>query len=137
VPDDVIDCGVGINDKAMIDLLDAEPFSCETVNRSAIGEGPHLRIGAVRRVRGRIYAVRVRCPRKLKHRCKGTLELALTRRGLRPAKGKRYSIKAGRRRTLKVHLPRRVRKRRRVFVRSTEKGDVAGKKTTLARRRVR
>jgi hypothetical protein len=143
VPDDVIDCGVGINDKALIDLLDAEPFSCETVNRSAIGEGPHLVIGAVHRVRGRTYAVRLRCPRKLKHRCRGSLELALTRHGLGPAKARRYSIRAGRRRTLRVRVTRRDARRlrrrraRRGFVRSVEKGDVTGRKTTLARRRLR
>ena len=127
VPDELIDCGSGTNDDALIDLLDAEPISCETVDRSAIGEGPHLVIGAVRRIRGRSYAVGVRCPRRLRHRCRGTLELALTRRGLRPARGRRYSIRAGRRRTLRVRVTRRDARRlrrrraRRGFVRSVRR----------------
>jgi hemolysin type calcium-binding protein len=143
VPDELIDCGSGGADSARIDLLDPDPTGCETVARSAIPEGPHVRIGAIRRVRGRTYSVRLSCPDKLKHPCRGTLELALTRRGLRPARGRRYSIRAGRRRTLRVRLTRRdarkLRGLRRAsgFVRSTEKGDVAGKKTTLARRRLK
>src|SRR5215213_4861885 len=97
VPDEFIDCGSG-TDSALIDLLDPNPVGCETVARSAIGEGPHVRIGTVRRVRGRarMRAVRLRCPRRLRHRCKGRLELALTRRGLGPARASRYSIRAGR-----------------------------------------
>jgi hemolysin type calcium-binding protein len=141
VPDEVIDCGGG-TDNALIDLVDPDPLGCEVVARSAIGEGPHVRIGSARRVRGRTFAVRLGCPRKLKHRCKGSLELALTERGLRPAKGTRYSIKAGRRRTVRLRLARRDARRLRTrgssrgFVRSIEKGDVAGKKTTLALRRL-
>jgi hypothetical protein len=143
VPDELIDCGPGAADSASIDLLDPAATGCETVARSAIGEGPHVRIGAVRRVRSRTHAVSLRCPRKLKHRCKGALELALTRRGLRRAKGQRYSIKAGRSRTVRVLLTRRDARRLRTrrsssgFVRSVEKGDVAGKKTTLALKRLK
>ena len=140
VPDQVIDCGAGISDTARIDLLDPDPTGCEVVARSAIGEGPHVRIGPARPLRGRAYAVKLRCPRKLKHRCKGTLEIALTARSLRRAKAKRYSIRAGGRRTVRVRLTRndarRLRRLRRSrgFVRSLEKGDIAGEKTTLARR---
>ena len=144
-PDELIDCGETLGDKASIDLLDPDPIGCETVDRSAIREGPHVAIGALRRVRRRprVRAVRLRCPRRLGHRCRGRLELALTRRGLDRAPSKRYSIRAGRRRTVRVRLSRRDTRRlrrrrvRRAFVRSTERGDVAGKKTTLALRRLR
>jgi Ca2+-binding RTX toxin-like protein len=146
-PDAEIDCGEGSTDKTSIDLLDPEPTDCETVNRSAIGEGPHLRVGAVRRVGRRTYSARVRCPRGLKHRCKGALKLALRRQGLDRARTRAYSIGAGRRGRVRVRLSAadvravdRLRARgRRVdgFVESTEKGDVAGNKTTTAKRRLR
>ncbi len=136
VPDELIDCGGGTGDEALIDLLDPDPVGCETLFRSAIGEGPHLSIGTARRGRRGAYAVRLRCPRALGHRCRGTLKLGLTRRAAQRGKGTRYSIRAGRRLTARVRLSGRGR-RRRGFVRSVEKGDVAGRKTTLALRRLR
>ena len=143
VPDQLIDCGPGTADTTKIDLLDPDPAGCESVARSAIGEGPHLRIGRVRRARGGAFAVGLSCPRRLGHRCRGSLELAVSSRGLGPARAKRYSIAAGRGRTVKLRLGRRDSRRlrrlrrRSVLVRSLERGDVAGKKTTLARRRLR
>jgi hypothetical protein len=142
VPDQLIDCGPGTGDGARIDLLDPDPTGCEGVERSAIREGPHVRIGSVRRVEEGTYAVRLSCPRKLKHRCRGTLELALTERGLERAEETRYSIRAGRRGTVRVRVSPGDARRlgrlptRRAVVRSLEKGDVAGDKTTLARRRL-
>ena len=142
VPDEQLDCGGG-TDSALIDLTDPEPVGCESISRSAIREGPHVRIGRVRRARGRSVRVGLRCPRSLGHRCRGRLEVALTRRGLRPAPGARYSIRAGRSATVRVRLMRRDARRlrgrrvRRGLVRSTERGDVAGRKTTLGVRRIR
>jgi Ca2+-binding RTX toxin-like protein len=137
VPDEVIDCGPG-TDSATIDLLDPNTEGCEKVDRSAIGEGPHVRIGSVR-LRGRTAAVKLKCPRKLGHKCKGKLRVAARKRRLRRSKGKRYSIKAGRKRTVRVRLgsrdARRIKKR--AFVESREKGDVAGTKSTLARKRIK
>ena len=125
-------------------MTDPEPVGCESVSRSAIREGPHVRIGTVRRARrGRVVRVGLRCPRALGHRCRGRLEVALTRRGLRPAPGARYSIRAGRSATVRVRITRRDARRlrgrrtRRGIVRSTERGDVAGRKTTLGVRRIR
>jgi hypothetical protein len=135
VPDALIDCGSGTGDQALIDLLDPEPVGCETFARSAIGEGPHLVIGTVRRARRGAWAVRVRCPRALGHSCRGTLKLGSTRRSAARGRGTRYRIRHGRRATLRVRL--RGRARRRAFVRSVERGDVTGRKTTIGLRRLR
>ncbi len=135
VPDALIDCGAGTGDQAVIDLLDPEPVGCETFARSAIGEGPHPVIGTVRRARRGAWAVRVRCPRALGHPCRGTLKLGSTRRNAARGRGTRYRIRHGRRATLRVRL--RGRGRRRAFVRSVERGDVTGRKTTLGLRLLR
>ncbi len=134
-PDHLIDCGSGIGDQALIDLLDPEPVGCETFARSAIGEGPHLVLGTVRSARRGAWAVRVRCPRALGHPCRGTLKLGSTRRNAARGRGTRYRIRHGRRATLRVRL--RGRARRRAFVRSVERGDVTGRKTTVGLRLLR
>ncbi len=134
-PDQLIDCGTGTGDQALIDLLDPEPIGCETFARSAIREGPHLVIGTVRRARRGAWAVRVRCPRALGHPCRGTLKLGSTRRNATRGRGTRYRVRQGRRATLRVRL--RGRARRRAFVRSVERGDITGRKTTVGLRLLR
>jgi Ca2+-binding RTX toxin-like protein len=134
-PDHLIDCGAGTGDQALIDLTDPEPIGCETFARSAIREGPHLVIGTVRRARRGVWAVRVRCPRALGHPCRGNIKLGSTRRNATRGRGTRYRVRHGRRATLRVRL--RGRARRRAFVRSVERGDITGRKTTVGLRLLR
>ena len=136
-PDIRFDCGAGA-DTAAIDLTDPDPVGCETVNRSAIGERPHLRIRAPRLRRGATADVELRCPARVEHPCRGTLRLAFRMRGLDRADPLRYRVPAGTERLARVGLnARRARRGRAVFLRSTEQGDVRGLKTTTVRRRLR
>jgi Ca2+-binding RTX toxin-like protein len=135
-PDSPIDCGAGTGDAATVDLQDAATVGCDgNVSRSAIGEGPHVRLKfrrVVEVVGGRISA-RLRCPRALRHRCSGTLRVRL-RQGLSPRT--RYAIRAGRSRRVTVRLGalrRRVGRRTVGALVSVERGDVKGVKTTSRR----
>ena len=140
IPDTRLDCGDGTGDIAIIDLTDPEPTGCETVARSAIGERPHLRI---RKPDLRRSGVRVtlRCPAPVKHPCRGRLRLAFGKRTLGAAAAKRYRVPAGSTRRVRIPLSsgqtRSARRGRRVFLRSAEKGDVLGFKTTTVIRRLR
>jgi hypothetical protein len=134
-PDSPIDCGAGTGDHAIIDLKDAATVGCEDTDRSAIGEGPHVRMGFARLVavgNGRLSA-RLGCPRKLRHRCAGTLELGL---GKRHSPRTRYAIKAGHSRKVVVRLGLlrgRVGGHTVGRLVSLEPGDIKGLKTTSRR----
>ena len=133
--DSPVDCGAGTADQAIIDLTDAATVGCEDTDRSAIGEGPHVRLRfrrVVAVVGGRASA-RLVCPRRLRHRCAGTLALRV--RKSRSART-RYAIKAGRSRRVSVRLGRlgrRVGRRTVAQLVSLERGDVKGVKTTSRR----
>ena len=138
VADPVIDCGTGANDRAILDLRDdPTPAGCrqENVVRSAAGEGPHvqMKLGRVVRVAGARLSVRLRCPRALRHPCKGTLRLLVGR--ARTART-RYSIRAGRSQRVAIELGAvggRIGRRTAGQFVSLEKGDVKGVKTTAQR----
>ena len=67
VADTLIDCGDG-TDAAIIDLKDAVPKGCESVDRSPIREGPHVvpRIPDLLRVADGGVGVRLACPAALR-----------------------------------------------------------------------
>ena len=74
--DAVIDCGPGSADLAILDLLDdSTPTACEAVDRSPLGEGPHVRPSipawrALRRVRSvSRWPARARCGDPAPERC--------------------------------------------------------------------
>ena len=140
IPDLRLDCGDGDADIAIIDLTDPEPSGCETVARSAIGERPHVRIRKPNLRRNGTVTATLRCPKAVKHACRGRLRLALRRRGLNQAATKRYRVPAGSKRQVVIPLSRRqasrARRGLRVFLESTEKGDVLGIKTTTVQKRL-
>ena len=134
-PDSPVDCGAGTGDHAIVDLKDAITVGCEDTDRSAIGEGPHVRLKFRRvvAVRGGRVSVRLSCPRALRHRCAGTLALRLGRARTPPT---RYAIKAGRSRRVSLRLGglrRRVGRRTVGQLVSLERGDIKGLKTTSRR----
>ena len=127
--------GRATSDHAVIDLKDAATVGCEDTDRSAIGEGPHVRLkfGRAVAVVGGGVAARLDCPRKLRHRCAGTLELRL---GKRHTSRTRYAIKAGHSRRVVVRLGAlgsRVGGHTVGQLLSLEQGDVKGLKTTSRR----
>ena len=137
-PDPVIDCGTGVNDRAIIDLQDDHtPAGCkdENIFRGAAGEGPHVELlfGRVVSVHGSSLSVRLRCPRALHHRCQGTLRLRL---GSAQTAAAHYSVASARTRTVSVSLgglSGRIGRRTVGQLISLEKGDVRGIKTTQRR----
>jgi hypothetical protein len=131
--DRVIDCGDGIDDLAILDLLDdATPTGCEFIDRSPAGEGPHVRIAVPRTLRagGRNAALRLTCPRVLTKPCAGTLAI---RAGARTSLRAAYSMKPGRARNVQVTLgSARVTRRTIGQIVSLERG-LKGRKTTTRR----
>jgi hypothetical protein len=137
VADPVIDCGAGTNDRAILDLLDDKtPTGCDgNLEISAAGEGPHVRMRFRRRaaVHGGRVAVRLKCPRGLKRRCAGKLDLRI---GRARSPRTRYSIERGRSRSVSVALgplDRRVEGRTVGRLVSIERGRIKGLKTTSRR----
>ena len=127
---DVVSCGAG-TDFADVDLKDGVSASCENTDVGAVGETPNVDIvGKTLAVSssGRVR-VRLRCPRGVGSLgCKGRLRLDRSPRA-------RYSIRAGRRRSVTLKLSsravRRLRgKRRRGKLTSVERGR-RGPKTTV------
>jgi hypothetical protein len=122
---DKIDCGAG-TDTLSADLRDSPPANCENVDQGAVDEGPNVRILAARRAGGGRLAVRLRCPRKLRRACAGTLRAGT-------ARSTRYRIRPGRTATVRVRSSRRSGK---VRLRSLEAGR-HGPKTTRRVLRIR
>ena len=140
---DSVDCNGGI-DGYSADLRDG-PISaeCEQVDQGAINEGPNVVMpsGALRVRRDGTVAVRLRCPRKLRIACKGSLAVRVDRAGSAFGRRIRYRIRHGRAVTVRVKLPvaQRSRARRRgarLRLRSVEAGS-HGPKTTLRSLRAR
>jgi Ca2+-binding RTX toxin-like protein len=134
VADPVIDCGAGTNDRAILDLLDDKtPTGCDgNLEISAAGEGPHVRMRLRRRmaVREGRLAVRLTCPRTLRHRCTGKLDVRI---GRARSPRTRYSLSRGRSRRVSVALgplARRVDARTAGRLVSVERGRIKGLKTT-------
>src|SRR4051794_21379013 len=114
---DTVTCGTG-QDFVVADLKDtvsatSDPGggTCEEVDRSPIGETPHvkhprktLRVSRTGKVK-----VRMRCPRGVKRLgCKGKLQLRVGRTaGSSRSRKVRYKIRAGKRKTVTLKLTRR------------------------------
>jgi hypothetical protein len=137
------------NDTIDKDLKDPRfNFGCPIIGplnsfTGAVKEGPNVRIASRRLHIGRHGRLRVTlaCPAKLGHRCTGRLALReATRAGRRVSRRVRYRVRAGRRRTVTLHIGsrarRRVLRRKRVAVEAVERGHY-GLKTTYGLRRVR
>ncbi len=136
---DDVDCNGG-TDGYSADLRDG-PISaeCEQVDQGAINEGPNVVVPsrALRVRRDGTVAVRLRCPRKLRIACAGSLAVRADRKGSRFGAKRRYRIRRGRSLTVRVVLPAAQRLRaRRLRLRSVERGS-HGPKTTLRVARVR
>jgi hypothetical protein len=134
---DTVDCNGGL-DGYTADLRDSPISSeCEQVDQGAVKEGPNVvvRSKALRVERDGAVSVRLRCPRKLRIACEGSLAVRGDRKGSRFGARARYRIRRGRSATVRVVLPRaqRSRARRRggrLRLRSVERGS-HGPKTTL------
>jgi Ca2+-binding RTX toxin-like protein len=126
-----IECGDG-TDTAVVDLKDDATLpDCEFVQRSPLGEGPHVRLIAPRRtiVAGGNATFRLTCPKALKQVCAGTLRLQIGRASSRRVS---YSISPGRSSRVAVPLGLlgpRVGRRTRMTLVSVERG-IRGAKTT-------
>lgn len=142
---DIVTCGTGV-DFVVADLKDVLPSdgSCNEVDRSPVGETPHVRVarGALNVNAAGVARVRLSCPRKTTIGCKGSLSLRLARNGKRrPARAK-YAIRAGKSQTVPVTLSaaetRRVngKGKARGILTSLEKGKL-GLKTTIRERGLR
>jgi hypothetical protein len=145
--DNKIDCGAGSADRADVDLKDQEPpttrgerlLNCENITGGAINEGPNVRVSrrAVRLTRRGVARIRLACPSALDSSCSGQLSLNPAR-GRKLALGaRRYRIRPGQKRTVRLRLSRRKRTLvrrlgRRVSVQATalEDGEF-GPKTTI------
>jgi Ca2+-binding RTX toxin-like protein len=132
--DPVIDCGTGTGDRAILDLTDdPTPTDCDgNIDRSAAGEGPHVRLKFRRRVavRGGRVSARLKCPRALRRGCRGTLAVRI---GKARSPRSRYSVKRGRTRRVLVRLGalrNRVGRRTVGQLVSVERGRIKGLKTT-------
>jgi len=143
---DLINCGGGPEvdiDTAITGLTDPlgrDRFDgCENVERSAIGEGPHVKlgIGAPVTLRDGELRLRVSCPGKLGHACRGRLTGAASIAGLDRAPERRYRIRDGHHELLGLPVARGLHAGGRVYVQSLEKGDVKGRKTTRQLLRIR
>jgi hypothetical protein len=140
-------CGTGI-DTVIADLQDTAPsaatdIGCENVQRFATDDGPPGRIvgrSVLVRRSGRLK-LRLRCPRRAKVTCKGKLRLTHAGRR-RTLASKRYRVRRGRTKTLRLKLSRRAarraRARRAIVVRTSERGvSKKGPRSTIKRLRVR
>jgi hypothetical protein len=142
--DDGVDCGNGF-DTVEADLKDSVQADCEQVDRSPVGETPHVTIpGKTLRVAGNgRVASRLRCPRGVRSLgCKGALQLRLDGRRAGDSRSRkvRYAIRAGKRKTVTLRLSasdvrklrrnRRGGKRTRGVLTSVERGR-KGRKTTI------
>ena len=134
---DTITCG-GSNDTLNSDLRDIPlAADCETVDQGAVLEGRNVsfRTRVVRVEEDGSLRMRLACPRSVDIGCRGELAARLDRRGAGFGSGKRYSLRAGRAKSVEVRLPasqvaRARRRGARVRVRSIETGE-HGPKTTL------
>ena len=155
---DTVTCGFDDDDVEadLKDVVDAVSNpgggTCEEVDRSPVGETPHVRVlSKTLSVAGSgMVGVRLSCPRGVKRLgCNGSLQLRIARTrkgGVQASRSRkvRYEIKAGRRKTVTLRLTSRdVRtlrgrrgKRTRGILISVEKGQ-KGRKTTIRNPRLR
>jgi hypothetical protein len=149
---DTVNCGSG-QDFVTADLKDAVSATsdpgggtCEEVDRSPIGETPHVKLPAnrLRVARGGNVKVRLRCPRGVRSLgCRGRLQLRVGGASSSRSRRVRYRIRAGRRKAVTLKLTsrdmrsirRRGRRARGVLI-SVEKGRI-GPKTTVRNPRLR
>ena len=124
IRDAVIDCGPGVNDRAVIDLLDPVRLSgCESISSFATDDGPPARLltGVLRVRPGGTALVRLACPAGARVRCRGGL---VVRRGrlAGPVAGRAaYAIPTGGSLTIAVPISG-LRPGATAVLRTTEKG---------------
>jgi Ca2+-binding RTX toxin-like protein len=136
---DRVVCGSGA-DTALVDPIDVVAADCESVRDV---DDPDLRISrrTVRITRKGIVAVLLACPRD-EIRCTGTLRLdtagkvQVSRRARVKLGSRRFNIKGGKRKRVKVRLPRKKRRLvirlKKVRVRATARvKDTAGNRKTV------
>lgn len=137
---DTVSCGAG-SDSAQFDLVDLLPTDCEDMSQAAVGQHPNVNINRRATVlrRGRALRVGLKCPRKSRRRCRGTLTLRDA--GGRRLGGKRFSIRRGGSSRPSVSLSRRgtrsVLHRARITAVAKERDTNRRPKTTIARLRLR
>jgi Ca2+-binding RTX toxin-like protein len=124
VSDARIDCGpptTEIGEVATIDLTPQEPqpVGCEVVQEGAKDQHPLVQVRrGSGRVRNRLVAVRLSCPRAAPgRRCAGRVRVVKSGRTLA---GGRYRIRKGRRRTVRLRLRLRARGRAQVLTRERD-----------------
>jgi hypothetical protein len=138
---DRIDCFLG-TDTLDADVRDddtrALPTDCETVSQGMVGEHPNVRIRTAKRAGRRLLKVRLSCPRKTRNGCKGRLAVGAARKGARFGPTKRYRIRRGRSKVVRVRVRRssQARRGKKVRIRSVERGRL-GRRTTFKTLRVR
>jgi hypothetical protein len=108
------DCGNGTGDRAVLDLRDAAPTGCETVERSDRFERYHPKLGPRSRALSLAHdgtvGVSISCPRKQHRACAGRLELALVVEPAQPpaaakaSAGVRYKVRAGHKKAVRARL---------------------------------
>jgi 6-phosphogluconolactonase len=134
---EIINCGTGF-DSLTLDLTDPEPLfnTCESVSRFPVDTGsPATVVGRSARASRAPPAGRLRCRRGREGgRCRGRLALRLRgrRRAGRVIGRARYSIRAGRRETVRVPLRIRISGRRRVRLVARERARDGRPMTTRA-----
>jgi len=134
-----LSCGPG-QDFLRADLRDtltrALPADCEAADQGAVREDPNVDIRSARRASGGALVVTLACPRGARTGCKGRLAAsAAPPRAVRFGPATRYTIRRGRRATVRVRLPAGARAAARARVRSVEHGRL-GQRTTLQTLRV-
>lgn len=125
-----INCGSGF-DVADVDLLDTNVFQCEQVFRSPVDTGSPARpVDRTIRVRRGRAVTRLACRKGREGgRCRG--RLALRRSGRRIGRA-RYSIAAGRRRTVRVPVATAIRRRVKALLLARERAADKRPMTTRA-----
>jgi 6-phosphogluconolactonase (cycloisomerase 2 family) len=108
-------------DTVFLDLTDPSPFNCDSVSRAPKGVGAPARpVGRSARVKRRVAFLRLRCPKNRQgRRCRG--RVAIERKNRRISRRKRYSIRAGRRKTVRVRLRIGIRRPTKVRVLTRER----------------
>jgi Ca2+-binding RTX toxin-like protein len=136
-----ISCGLDF-DRLNADVRDDDtrglPTDCDTIDQGMVGELPNVRIRSARRAGRRLLKVRLSCPRRTRNGCRGRLSAGFVRKRARFGPSKRYRIRRGRSKTVRVRVRRRslARRGRRVRIRSVERGRL-GRRTTFKTLRVR
>ena len=140
--DAAISCGSGTDDGLAADVRDddtrALPVDCESASQGMVGEHPNVRIRSARRAGSGILKIRLSCPRRTRRGCSGKLSAGSPRKRARFGPSRRYRIRRGRAKAVRVEVrrPSQARRGAKVRIRSVEKGRL-GLRTTFGTLKVR